>query len=241
MGIASAERAALIDLLEGLGPEAPTLCEGWQTRQLAAHLLVRERRPDAAPGILIKPLSGLTDRAMRRYAEKPWPELLQLLRGGPPPWSPFWLEAVSERANVAEFFVHHEDVRRGGPGWQPREPQAHRDAALWKLVCRGGRLLYRNSPVGVVLRLPSGVEHTARRSPGGAEHTAHQPPGGAESTADRFPDGAESAARREPRTVVIIGEPGELLLHAYGRDAVRVRFEGDPADVAALAGSRRGL
>src|SRR5262249_27327193 len=162
----------------------------------------------AAPGILIKPLSGLTDRAMRRYAEKPWPELLQLLRDGPPPWSPFWLEAVSERANVAEFFVHHEDVRRGGPGWQPREPQAHRDAALWKLVCRAGRLFYRNSPVGVVLRLPSGAEYTAHR---------------------------------EPRTVVIIGEPGELLLHAYGRDAVRVRFEGDPADVAALAGSRRGL
>jgi uncharacterized protein (TIGR03085 family) len=208
VGIASAERAALIDLLEGLGPEAPTLCEGWQTRQLAAHLLVRERRPDAAPGILIKPLSGLADRAMRHYTAKPWPELLRLLRDGPPPWSPFRLEAVSERANVAEFFVHHEDVRRGGPGWQPREPQAHRDAALWKLVRRGGRLLYRNSPVGVVLRLPSGAEHTARR---------------------------------EPRTVVIVGEPGELLLHAYGRDPVRVRFEGDPADVAALAASRRGL
>lgn len=208
VGIASAERAALIDLLEGLGPEAPTLCEGWQTRQLAAHLLVRERRPDATPGILIKPLSGLTDRAMRHYAAKPWPDLLQLLRNGPPSWSPFRLEAVSERANVAEFFVHHEDVRRGGPGWQPREPQAHRDAVLWKLVRRGGRLLYRNSPVGVVLRLPGGSEHTARR---------------------------------ESRTVVVIGEPGELLLHAFGRDAVRVRFEGDPADVAALAGSRRSL
>jgi uncharacterized protein (TIGR03085 family) len=230
VSIASAERAALIDLLEGLGPEAPTLCEGWQTRQLAAHLLVRERRPDAGTGILIKPLSGLTDRAMRRYAAKPWPELLGLLRDGPPPWSPFRLDAISERANVAEFFVHHEDVRRGGPGWQPREPQAQRDAALWKVARRMARLLYRNSPVGVVLRLPSGAEHTARRSPEGAEDTAR-----------RSPEGAEHTTRRQPRTVVIVGEPGELLLHAFGRDAVHVQFEGDPADVAALAGSRRGL
>jgi uncharacterized protein (TIGR03085 family) len=208
VSIASAERAALIDLFEGVGPDAPTLCAGWQARQLAAHLLVRERRLDAAPGILIKPLSGLTDRAMRHYAAKPWPELIELLRGGPPLWSPYRLDVISDRANAAEFFVHHEDLRRGGPGWQPREPQEHRDAVLWKLARTVSRLLYRNSPVGVVLRLPSGAEHTPR--------------GG-------------------PRAVVLIGEPGELLLHAYGRDAVRVRFEGDPADVAALAASRRGL
>jgi uncharacterized protein (TIGR03085 family) len=207
VSIASSERAALIDLLEGLGPEAPTLCEGWQTRQLAAHVLVRERRPEAL-GILIKPLSGLIDRSMRGYTAKPWPELLELLRDGPPVWSPFRLDAVSDRANIAEFFVHHEDVRRGGPGWQPREPEARRDAALWKLVCRAGRLLYRNSPVGVVLRLPSGVEHTVRKG---------------------------------PRSVVVVGEPGELVLHAYGRDAIRVRFEGDPADIEALARSRRGI
>jgi uncharacterized protein (TIGR03085 family) len=208
VSFASAERAALIDLLEGLGPEAPTLCEGWQTRELAAHLLVRERRPALAAGIVIKPLAGLTERAMRHYAAKPWSELLKLLRDGPPPWSPFRLSAVSDRANAGEFFIHHEDVRRGGPGWQPREPQGHRDAVLWKLVRNGGRLFYRHSPVGVVLRRPDGTEHTAR-------------PG--------------------ERTVVIIGEPGELLLHAFGRDAIKVRFEGDPADVAALADSRRGL
>jgi uncharacterized protein (TIGR03085 family) len=208
VSIASAERAALIDLIEGLGPDAPTLCEGWQTRHLAAHLVVRERRLDAAPGLVIKPLSGLTDRALRRYAAKPWPELLELLRSGPPPWSPFRLNVVSDRANVAEFFVHHEDVRRGGPSWQPREPQAGRDAALWKAVRTSGRLLYRNSPVGVLLRLPSGAEHMASR---------------------------------KPRTVVVVGEPGELLLHAFGREAIHVRFEGDPADIAAIEGSRRGL
>lgn len=208
MSLASRERAALIDLLEGLGPEAPTLCEGWQTRELAAHLLVRERRPDAAPGIVIKPLAGLTDRAMRHYTGKPWAELLKLLREGPPPWSPFALDAISDRANAGEFFVHHEDVRRGGPGWQPRQAEPHRDAALWKLLRRGAGMLYRRSPVGVVLRRPDGSEHTAKTG---------------------------------ERTVVIVGEPGELLLHAFGRDAVNVEFEGGPADVAALAASRRGI
>jgi len=208
MSLASAERSALIDLMEGLGPDAPTLCEGWRTRELAAHLIVRERRPDAAPGVLIKPLAGLTDRAMRQYTDKPWPEVLKLLRDGPPRWSPFSLGAINDRVNFGEFFVHHEDVRRGGPGWQPREPQAHRDAALWKLVRSGGRVFYRHSPGGVVLRRPDGAEHRARAG---------------------------------ERTVVVIGEPAELVLHAFGRDAVRVQFEGEPADIEALARTRRGL
>ena len=208
MSTAAAERAALIDLLERVGPDAPTLCAGWRTRDLAAHVIVRERRPDAAPGVVIKPLAGLTDRAMRQYTERPWSELLTLLRDGPPRWSPFSIDAVSDRANVAEFFVHHEDVRRGGPGWQPREPHAHRDAVLWKLVRNGARLFYRHSPVGVVLRRPDGGEHTARRG---------------------------------ERTVTVVGEPGELLLHAFGRNAVRVEFEGAPADIEALRASRRGL
>ena len=41
------------------GPDGPTLCEGWQTRDLAAHLVLRERRPDAAAGVMGGPLAGL--------------------------------------------------------------------------------------------------------------------------------------------------------------------------------------
>lgn len=208
MSVAGAERAALIDLMERLGPHAPTLCEGWQTRHLAAHLLVRERRPDVAPGILLKPLAGLVDRAMRGYLDKPWPDVLRMLRDGPPRWSPFAIQAVGDRANVVEFFVHHEDVRRGGPDWQPREPDAHRDAVLWKLTRAMGRLYYRRSPVGVVLRHPDGTEHAVRTGPG---------------------------------PVVVAGPPGELVLHAFGRTAVRVELEGKPADVAALQASPRGI
>ena len=43
------------------------------------------------------------------------------------------------------------------------------------------------------------------------------------------------------RSVTIAGEPGELVLHAFGRAAVRVETDGDPADVAALAAASRGI
>jgi uncharacterized protein (TIGR03085 family) len=206
--VASDERAALIDLLDQLGPDAPTLCAGWRTKDLAAHLLVRERRPDSAPGIVIKPLAGLTERAMRDYVGKPWPELLRMLREGPPAWSPMGIPAVSDRVNLAEFYVHHEDIRRGAPGWQPRPPDARRDAALWKLLGMHGRALYRRSPVGVVLRRPDGAEHVARTG---------------------------------PRTVTIVGEPGEIVLHGYGRNAVQLEFKGEPSAVLSLQRSPRGI
>ena len=48
MSFARDERIALCDLLDETGPEAPTLCEGWRTLDLAAHLVLREHRPDAA-------------------------------------------------------------------------------------------------------------------------------------------------------------------------------------------------
>src|SRR5690606_24047731 len=38
---ARAERHALADLLMAVGPDAPTLCAGWTTAHLAAHLVVR--------------------------------------------------------------------------------------------------------------------------------------------------------------------------------------------------------
>ena len=68
MSIASRERAALADLLVELGPDAPTLCAGWDTRDLAAHLAVRERRPDATPGVAVPALAGWTERVQTGYS-----------------------------------------------------------------------------------------------------------------------------------------------------------------------------
>ncbi|MGD0448569.1 MAG: maleylpyruvate isomerase family mycothiol-dependent enzyme [Candidatus Dormibacteria bacterium] len=42
------ERRELCDLLIQVGPDAPTLCEGWTTSDLAAHLVLRERFPSLA-------------------------------------------------------------------------------------------------------------------------------------------------------------------------------------------------
>jgi len=165
MGVAAAERIALCDLFEEVGPDAPTLCVGWRTKDLAAHLVLRERRIDAAAGILVKPLAGHTRKTQDQIAAKPWAELVGLVRTGPPRWSPLAVPAVNEAVNSAEYFVHHEDVRRASPGWQPRPADPERDAVLWRAVNRVGRLGYRRSPVGVALRRPDGTLVTAKQAP----------------------------------------------------------------------------
>ncbi|WP_030831767.1 TIGR03085 family metal-binding protein [Streptomyces hygroscopicus] len=153
---AKRERLLLADLLESAGPGAPTLCEGWTTRDLAAHLVVRERRPDAAAGVLVKPLAARLSRVQEEFAAKPYEELLQLFRTGPPRMSPFALKQVDEAANAFEFYVHAEDVRRARSDWTPRELDPVFADALWSRVERGARVFGRRSPVGLVLRRPDG-------------------------------------------------------------------------------------
>jgi len=160
---AKRERLLLADLLETVGPDAPTLCEGWRTRDLAAHVVVRERRPDAAGGALIKPLASRLEKVLAEYAAKPYEELIQLLRTGPPRFSPFQLKQVDEAANTVEFYVHTEDVRRAQPDWGPRELDAVFQDALWSRLERTARLLGRGVPTGLVLRRPDGQTSVAHR------------------------------------------------------------------------------
>jgi uncharacterized protein (TIGR03085 family) len=161
MGVAQDERRLLTELFDEVGPDAPTLCDPWRTRDLAAHLVLRERRPDAAAGILAKLLAGHTQRVQDAYAARPWDELVGLVRVGPPRFSPYAL--VDELVNSVEYFVHHEDVRRARDGWEPRSPDPVRDALLWRRLAPTARLMYRKSPVGVVLRRPDGEVVVARR------------------------------------------------------------------------------
>ena len=150
--VARQERQELCDLFLEVGPDAPTLCAGWTTRDLAAHLIVRESRPDAALGILVKPLAGYADSVQAKVAMRAWPELVRDVRTGPPVLSPFRLPGAQGLADPFEFAIHHEDVRRAQPGWSPRAlPVAEQDL-LWQRLARAGRLLARTSPVGVALR-----------------------------------------------------------------------------------------
>lgn len=161
------ERRDLAELLLQIGPDAPTLCEGWTTTDLAAHLVVRESRPDAAAGILIPPLAGWTRRVQDSVASQPYPELVRKVRTGPPTLSVFSLPGVDGAANLVEFYVHHEDVRRGSGEWEVRTlPPALADA-LWGRLTAMSRLLFRKVPVGVVLERTDGdgATHPARQGP----------------------------------------------------------------------------
>jgi uncharacterized protein (TIGR03085 family) len=146
--LALAERFALVDLMASTGPDAPTLCGEWTVRDLAAHLILRERRPDAAGGIVLKRLAGYTARVQRKIAAREFSQLLAKLRK--PGWPPFLDEAL----NLSEMFVHHEDVRRAGPGWEPRPLPGPLQDALWAQVRRRAPFVLRRFKAAVRVEWP---------------------------------------------------------------------------------------
>ena len=148
---AQRERAALCDLFTEVGPDAPTLSGDWTTRDLAAHLVVRERRPDAAIGILVSKAAGYTEKVQSGVAAGDWDELVETVRSGPPIWSPTKIEAVDKATNTVEFFVHHEDVRRATEGWEPRDLDDDLTEALYSMLGKMGKRLVSSSPVGIVV------------------------------------------------------------------------------------------
>jgi len=207
---ASAERAALAADLLRLGPDAPTLDQPWRARDLAAHLVLRERRPDAAAGIALAAVAPWTRRVQVRLADLPYPELVDRFRSGPPAWSPVRRPKVDEAANLLEFLVHHEDLLRAQPGWVPRELPADLRDEAWRRLRRMGRMLGRRVPCTVRLE----VEQA-------------EPTGQGVSTVTIRP-GA-------PRVVTLRGPVLELLLYAFGRGrAAHVDASGDADAVAVL-------
>ncbi|MCY1651026.1 TIGR03085 family metal-binding protein [Streptomyces sp. JAC25] len=160
---AKRERLLLADLLEAAGPEAQTLCNGWKTRDLAAHVVVRERRADAAGGILLGVLKNRLERVQAEFATKPYEELIQLIRTGPPRMSPFGLKQLDEAANTVEFYIHAEDVRRAQPDWSQRDLDPVFADVLWSRTEKTARMMGRRSPVGLVLRRPDGQTAVAHK------------------------------------------------------------------------------
>jgi uncharacterized protein (TIGR03085 family) len=150
------ERADLCDTLEKAGAEAPTLCEGWLTLDLAAHMVAREARADAALGLVLPgPFARHMDNVMASYKAKGYGNLVGMLRTGPPRMH---RSGPLATANVNENYVHHEDVRRAG-GEGPRALDPELDALLWKMLGFGARLAKRKvKGAGLVLRTPDGRE-----------------------------------------------------------------------------------
>src|SRR5919202_7068690 len=109
--LAARERAELAALLETLGPDAPTCWAGWTTAHLAAHLVVRDRRPDAMPGYGLERLSPalgawahtVEDR-LRESAD--YADVVARVREGAPRWSPMGWPGVGPLVNTTEFVIH---------------------------------------------------------------------------------------------------------------------------------------
>lgn len=186
------ERSALADLLDRLGPDAPTCDEGWTTAHLAAHLVTRDRRPDALLGYGLERLPGggtvaawshtLEDRLR---TSTPYPEVVARVRSGPPAWLPTAWPAVGRLVNTGEFVIHHEDARRAQEGWAPRRLDRADQDQLWRAVAVFGRMAARGHAGGLRLR--------------------------------RTDAGAEKVFGGSSPSTTVAGEPLELLLWASGR------------------------
>ncbi len=207
-------REVLAETLLAAGPDSPTLCEGWRTRELAAHLYLRERKAGVGLGLLVKGLSRASDKATSKLAAKlktpeDYTRLVNTFRAGPPPLSPMHIKALDESSNLIEYFVHTEDVRRAVDRWAPRALDEDYSNALWDELVKRAAILYRGVDLGIVLVNPSGPRHVAKRA---------------------------------PVSVAIVGDPGELLMHAHGRTRhALVTFEGQPDAVALLQSAEIGL
>jgi uncharacterized protein (TIGR03085 family) len=211
MDWARRERHALCDLLLQVGPDAPTLPEGWLTRDLAAHLVIRDRRPDAVVGVFMKQFAAHTERVKAEILAHPWDAVVGLVHTGPPPWSPVAFEPIDRLVNTIEFFVHHEDVRRARDGWEPRPLDGDLESELWRRLKPASRLLTRHAPAGLVLRRTNGDEIRAH------------------------------AAKEGQPEIVVNGPASELVLFAYGRqDHAQVGIDGADDD-AALRTARLGF
>jgi uncharacterized protein (TIGR03085 family) len=146
---AAHERAALVDALVELGPDAPTLCEGWQTKDMAAHVYVRERRPDAALGVLpLGALSAYTARVMNSVlATQGYDGIVEKLREPAPIVRALHID---EAINTVEFFVHTEDVRR--PNKLPERVMPEEfELKVGRRLAQQGRMSFRR--VGARVRL----------------------------------------------------------------------------------------
>jgi uncharacterized protein (TIGR03085 family) len=144
--LAHQERKNLCDIFVELGPDAPTLCEGWTTRDLAAHLVVRERRPDSGPGLVWPRLADYTEKVRTTVRDRrSWEELVETVRRGPPTL----LRPFDGAMNTIEYFIHVEDVRRAQDGWVPRPPDPALADALWARVGPGG--MAKKVPATIVI------------------------------------------------------------------------------------------
>lgn len=211
--LAQRERSALVETMRTAGPDAPTLCAGWTTRDLAAHLVVREARPDAAVGVVLPALASRMEELRLREADRPWDELLEKIAAGAPWYSP--LRYADRLANAAEYLVHHEDVRRADGEWTKRQFDIEDLDRIWSLGTTVSKTFLRRVAARVDLRTPPGIRLTK--------------------------PGAVSTGAALAPMVSVTADPVELILWAFGRDAVDVDISGAQQGIDAVKAVPRGF
>lgn len=159
------EQRDLAATLAAVGPDAPTLCEGWRSRHLAAHLYLRLHRPwQLLTGML--PGGDLDARTVSlgdaHTDDADYQHLIGRFLAPLAPTNPMRL--TGEPVHLLEYVVHHEDVRRGAGEVPPRRLPADQQRSLWTQVCRLGRLTQARNPKGVVLVVPGGPRAVVRRT-----------------------------------------------------------------------------
>lgn len=219
MDLVHETRQALCDVFDGLDDDqwhAETLCDGWDAGDLTAHLIVREREPLAAAGIVIPLLARVHDQRLEaRKGRFDRRELVRQLRRGPTPWM---LLGPLRTIQVGEDWIHTQDVRRGGADLGPAPaPTGALAGALWKALSRFAPLNLRSVGVEGVVELTDGERHRAYEL--------------GRASLPRRADGAADAR--------ITGDIGELVLWATGRRGADVELSGDERLVAALERTRR--
>ena len=157
------------------------------------------------------PLASYTARVQNRLSTSTKWEDLVELFASGPPVLSLF-KVLDPLASIHEMFVHHEDVRRAQTSWEPRELDANTAAAVKRRIAMISRAGMSKSMSAVPARLTL-----------------------------RTPDGQTVVAVGSGSPVTVTGEPLELLLFAFGRNAVRVDFGGDDDVVAAVRAAKRGF
>ncbi|WP_178945788.1 maleylpyruvate isomerase family mycothiol-dependent enzyme [Kocuria sp. TGY1127_2] len=218
-------RNQLVEVLQKTGPGKPTLCEGWNTEHMVAHLLLRETRPDIAAGAVLSPLAARTERKTEELAEKLtdgrlYMEAVEKFAQAKAPNRMHG--TVDEGMNYVEYVVHREDVLRGSPaanemnGGESRID--HEDEKIWKTLSSQGKMFSKSYPDGLTI-----VGTDDQGSPVFGRETLRKP-----AEASRV-SGLVQKVVKAPSTgeqVTITGTPLEILLYLFGRrEAAEVEVE----------------
>lgn len=217
-------RNQLVSVLLKTGPGKPTLCEGWNTEHMVAHLVLRETRPDIAAGVVIPPLASRTDRKTEELAGqltdgRSYMEAVEKFGSANAPQRKN--ETVDYGMNFAEYVIHREDVLRGSPDSTEMNGAESRiegeNERIWKTIGSQGKMFAKDYPDGLTV-----VGTDDDGEPAYGTKTLREP-----SASSRI-SGLVQKVVKAPSTgehVTITGTPLEILLYLFGRrEAANVRI-----------------